>query len=231
MANNTKVKVFKVRGFTDEVTACQICGREELKGTVVLRELDAEGNEFTETYAGTGCAAEVGGWTQRAVKAELKALQQAKRDADRAARDAEWSARTDRETAEMIEWAAEVYGIQAKTRDELFEAVRRATGRRGPATALILFREYKQAQKAATNRTEETVKNWTDMTAADFYADGVQMDLLAGIEGDGYGTLDLLDTSAEVAPVVEPAERADGALFGFTDGPAVDGALFSVVAA
>lgn len=78
------------------------------------------------------------------------------------------------------------------------------------------------------------MQNWTEMSAADFGATtGTQMDLLAGIEGDGCGTisLDELAAEAEAAPAAE-IERADGALFGLTvsEVPA-DGALFSVVAA
>lgn len=76
------------------------------------------------------------------------------------------------------------------------------------------------------------MKNWTEMTAGDFYTDGVQLDMLAGIEGDGYGTitLDELADETEAAPAVE---RADGALFGLaaTDEPTADGALFGLVAA
>lgn len=78
------------------------------------------------------------------------------------------------------------------------------------------------------------MQNWATMSAADFHTDGVQMDLLAGIEGDGCGTisLDEIADEAETAPAVEIAERADGALFGLaaTDEPA-DGALFGLVAA
>ena len=75
------------------------------------------------------------------------------------------------------------------------------------------------------------MKDWTKMTAADFYTAGAQMDLLAGVEGDGCGTISLDELAAEPAPVAEIVERADGALFGFTDGPATDGALFGLVAA
>ncbi|GAA2298343.1 hypothetical protein GCM10010402_66190 [Actinomadura luteofluorescens] len=81
------------------------------------------------------------------------------------------------------------------------------------------------------------MKNWTEMSAADFYTKGAQLDMFAGIEGDGCGTLDLLaaaaeaEAAAEAAPVVDEG-REDGALFGLTvsEVPA-DGALFSVVAA
>jgi hypothetical protein len=79
------------------------------------------------------------------------------------------------------------------------------------------------------------MRDWTTMSASAFYTDGVQLDLLAEIEGDGYGTIaiDEIDTEdPQQAEVVEPAEREDGALFGLaiSDEP-TDDALFSVVAA
>lgn len=79
------------------------------------------------------------------------------------------------------------------------------------------------------------MRDWTKMSAAAFRTRGAQLDLLAGIEGDGCGTLDLLDAAAEAetAPVIEFPERVDGALFGLalSDEPASDGGLFTVVAA
>lgn len=75
-------------------------------------------------------------------------------------------------------------------------------------------------------------KVWTKMSRSDFYTAGMQLDMLAGIEGDGCGTISLDEIAAEAAPVDELPERADGALFGLalSEVPA-DGALFSVVAA
>jgi len=80
------------------------------------------------------------------------------------------------------------------------------------------------------------MRDWREMTAADFYTDGVQLDLLASVEGDGYGTIAIDeiegdDTQCE-AEVVEFVGREDGALFGLaiSDEP-TDDALFSVVAA
>lgn len=52
---------YRVRGTTDDVTECQICGKPELRGTVVLEILDADGNAEDVTYAGTTCAAKVTG--------------------------------------------------------------------------------------------------------------------------------------------------------------------------
>ena len=53
--------IYRVRGTTDEVTQCQLCGKPELKGTVVLDILDADGNTAEVTYAGSTCAAKAAG--------------------------------------------------------------------------------------------------------------------------------------------------------------------------
>ena len=41
---NTTTAAYRVLGTTDEVTTCDICGKVELKGTIVLGVLDADGN-------------------------------------------------------------------------------------------------------------------------------------------------------------------------------------------
>lgn len=75
----TKTKIAKLRGTTDECTQCQLCGRDELKRTVVI--------EFTDTgeivHAGSDCAAHALGWTQATVRTRA-------RSADKAAYDKAW---------------------------------------------------------------------------------------------------------------------------------------------
>lgn len=44
-------------GTTDEHTQCESCGRPELRGTVVLGVLDADGNVEGVAYFGSTCAA------------------------------------------------------------------------------------------------------------------------------------------------------------------------------
>ncbi|MFJ2745462.1 hypothetical protein ACIO3O_38035 [Streptomyces sp. NPDC087440] len=47
-----------IKGVTDDCTTCDCCGRSNLKRTVALMPLDADGNEEGEvSYYGTGCAA------------------------------------------------------------------------------------------------------------------------------------------------------------------------------
>ncbi|MFC7979523.1 hypothetical protein ACFUT3_30360 [Streptomyces cinereoruber] len=83
------MKVFRVGGTTDQITECELCGKPELKGTVQMIELDADGNDFQDHYFGTSCAAKAAGWTQRDVKAGVKAAEAAKREAARIAREEE----------------------------------------------------------------------------------------------------------------------------------------------
>ncbi|MGY5129229.1 hypothetical protein [Streptomyces nigrescens] len=85
---NTTRKAFQVRGMTDEVTTCELCGRAELRGTVQMIEQDLDGNPIRDHYYGTGCAAKAAGWTQREVVRRVKAAEQATREAEVAERAA-----------------------------------------------------------------------------------------------------------------------------------------------
>lgn len=62
MGYNKTMTNYRAMGTTDEVTTCEICGKPELKGTVILAILDADGNREATVYAGATCAARrVGG--------------------------------------------------------------------------------------------------------------------------------------------------------------------------
>ncbi|MGW0920399.1 hypothetical protein ACWD3J_15440 [Streptomyces sp. NPDC002755] len=74
---------------TDQITQCELCGKDELRGTVQMIELDADGNDFEDHYFGTSCAAKAAGWTQKEVKARTKAADQEKREAAYQAREEE----------------------------------------------------------------------------------------------------------------------------------------------
>lgn len=54
---------FRVQGVTDDITTCECCGREGLKRTVRLIELDADGADVDAVYYGTDCAARAAGTT------------------------------------------------------------------------------------------------------------------------------------------------------------------------
>jgi hypothetical protein len=64
---------------TDEVTTCDVCGRDELRSTTLFRSADGE------VYAGSECARKVTGWAPKDVRAAVKAAAQAERNASAAA--------------------------------------------------------------------------------------------------------------------------------------------------
>lgn len=80
---------YRVLGTTDDVTRCDLCGRQELRGTIVLAVLDADGNPEGELYAGSTCGAKAAGRTGRNAPVKLRdeadaARRLAKADADQA---------------------------------------------------------------------------------------------------------------------------------------------------
>jgi predicted nucleic acid-binding Zn ribbon protein len=64
----TATKAYRIKGTTDECTTCEKCGRSDLKKTIVLAILDADGNEEDYTYYGSDCAARALGTKQTSVK-------------------------------------------------------------------------------------------------------------------------------------------------------------------
>jgi hypothetical protein len=98
---------YQVKGTTGDVTTCELCGRDELKGTVVLQPLDADGNpDGDPCYFGTGCAAKAAGWTQRQVTTRIKAIVEEERERQAAQRAAAWDA----QRAFLTQWYLEHYG-------------------------------------------------------------------------------------------------------------------------
>lgn len=77
---------FKYLGTTDECVTCERCGRTELRNTVVLGALDADGNVEGVAYFGSSCAARALGVDSPANV--LKAARAAHYRAEVAAKDA-----------------------------------------------------------------------------------------------------------------------------------------------
>lgn len=100
-------RAYRVKGSTTDVTACGLCGREDLKGTVVLAELDADGNEIDVVYFGSDCGSKAAGWTQAEMRKRTRAADDEQRAADARARQA----RHDAENAAFVEWVRDRYGI------------------------------------------------------------------------------------------------------------------------
>ncbi|MFD8315939.1 hypothetical protein [Kitasatospora purpeofusca] len=111
------MKAFRIKGSTSDVTECDLCGRVELRGTVVMVDLDADGVEGEVHYFGTSCAAKAAGWTQRDVKALVKVANDAERERQEAIR----RAKADAETAEYTAWRLRRFGTVDK-----WEAAKRA---------------------------------------------------------------------------------------------------------
>jgi hypothetical protein len=83
------------RGTTDDVTTCEHCGKEDLKGTVRMVALDADGGEDGEQYMGVVCAARMTGRKSTEIRTEAARADRAHADAVRAAHRAWFDARSD----------------------------------------------------------------------------------------------------------------------------------------
>lgn len=82
-------KTFKVMGTTNDVTACELCGRTDLHHTIVLVPLDADGNDAgAPVYYGSECGARAAGWKQGEVVKAAKTADEARQQAEYAARRA-----------------------------------------------------------------------------------------------------------------------------------------------
>jgi hypothetical protein len=68
---------FRYVGVTDECVVCQKCGKPNLRSTVVLAFLDADGNEEEYTYYGSTCAARALNVTGRSAGARVLGLARA----------------------------------------------------------------------------------------------------------------------------------------------------------
>jgi hypothetical protein len=109
-------KAFRMIGTTDESTECDLCGKVELKVTVMLLPLDADGNADGEiTYFGRSCATKATGWTMRELNANIRRATVEKQTAERARRIAEREA----ETKAYNAWVAETYGTGAPLKDAI----------------------------------------------------------------------------------------------------------------
>jgi len=107
---------YRVLGTTDDVTTCDVCSKEDLKSTVVLAELDADGNENGILYAGSDCAAKRSGWTQKQVTAAAKAADRTAAEAlEVLAGEADRIVRRARDIA-LAAWVHETYGAEPSHR-------------------------------------------------------------------------------------------------------------------
>lgn len=61
---------YALLGIDDEVTVCELCGKQDLKATMVLAALDADGDEVAVVRYGRDCGARALGWKVSADRAE-----------------------------------------------------------------------------------------------------------------------------------------------------------------
>lgn len=78
---------YRYVGVTDERITCDLCGKDELKSTVVLYVLDEDGNDDEIVYYGSSCAAKVLGRNRRG--AGRKVLEEARAARNRLAGEVE----------------------------------------------------------------------------------------------------------------------------------------------
>jgi ribosome-binding protein aMBF1 (putative translation factor) len=134
------MKVFRVGGTTDQITTCELCGKEELRGTVQMIELDADGNDFADLYYGSSCAAKAAGWTQKTVNMAARAADRAKKEAaDTARRKAEYEEMVHRNKA-LDWWLQENYGT-----DDIHQAAKIA-GMSFVRVSCLFSDEYERCQ-------------------------------------------------------------------------------------
>lgn len=107
MTNNdsTARPAFRVLGTTDDVTTCELCGRDELKGTIRLGVLDADGNVEGTVYYGASCGAKAAGWTTKDVRKAATAADRAAAEAARAERAAK--AEADYQASVLLRYTAD----------------------------------------------------------------------------------------------------------------------------
>lgn len=76
---------FRLLGLDESVTACDLCGKQDLKCTMALEELDAEGNVVSDepVYYGRDCGAFALGWGVSADRAEKLIRGEARVDYER----------------------------------------------------------------------------------------------------------------------------------------------------
>jgi hypothetical protein len=129
---------YRVLGTTDDVTACDICGREDLKSTVVLSGADGE------LYAGSDCASKLTGLRVSEVNLQKRAADRAARETEHATRRAIADAKFQIQFAEFREWMIQTHGVYIDSMGDLMDQAHRL-GR----TPFSYRQQWKSARSAA----------------------------------------------------------------------------------
>jgi hypothetical protein len=105
-------KLFIAEGNEDEVLECDICGKTELKSTVILSFVDDEtGDCEGEVYAGSSCASKLAGIPVRDINRQAKDADKAQRDAEDAARREAGRLAHEARYAGFSDWFERTYGV------------------------------------------------------------------------------------------------------------------------
>ncbi len=100
-------RAYRVLGTTTDVTDCGLCGRHDLRYTIVLQPVNADGNADGEAgYFGSDCGARAAGWTQREIRRQARSADDARRREEQARKDAEYQA----ETVRWLGWLGATTG-------------------------------------------------------------------------------------------------------------------------
>lgn len=74
----TTFKAYRVEGTTEDMTDCMCCGRSDLKKTVILVPLDADGGDDGEpVFFGVSCGAKAARWTVKEITQRITAAEKA----------------------------------------------------------------------------------------------------------------------------------------------------------
>lgn len=163
---------YRVRGTTDDVTTCDNCGREELKSTVVMEVLDADGNTEDVIYAGCDCAAKLAKRTQKEIKADARRADKERAEKiERVANEANWITTRARDTA-LAAWVTATYGVPAHTLGLLWPHA-------GDVPGMTPFRTVKAWEAAGKPGLDPALdvpaSVWTAKENARYLPDGVDL--------------------------------------------------------
>lgn len=111
---------YRVLGTTDDFTTCELCGRSDLKGTIVLAVIDADGTDSGEiVYYGSDCGARAAGWTHREIRERAREADCRAAEAVEAERRAAHAA----DLAAFAAWVFDTYGLTIVQPADLWDKV------------------------------------------------------------------------------------------------------------
>jgi hypothetical protein len=102
---------YRVLGTTDDITDCDQCGRDDLKSTVILGHLDADGNVEGVRYVGSDCGARLSGQRASVIASGARKADRAAREAANAAYDAVSYTYGQARDLALVAWITKTYGV------------------------------------------------------------------------------------------------------------------------